>query len=59
MQEDLNEKIIYNKGRKFITIQLRVFDNLLERAWMQYATSARGRETDVAKKISTQKNERN
>lgn len=39
------------KSLEVITIQLRVFDNLLASAWMQYATSARGRITEVAQKI--------
>lgn len=35
-----------------LTIQLLVFDNLLESAWMQYPTSARGDDIDTAANIS-------
>lgn len=34
------------------TAQLCVFDNLLARAWIQYATSARGLVAEIAAKIA-------
>ena len=34
------------------TAQLRVFDNLLARAWMQYATSALGLVAEIAANIT-------
>lgn len=45
--------------REVLTIQFRVLDSLFESAWMQYATSALGRTTDVAEKISAAKIQEN
>jgi len=45
--------------RRGFTIQFFVLDNLLASACIQYATSALGRDIDVAEKISTMKRNKN
>ena len=53
----LGKTFVEIKGGNF-TIQFRVLANLLANAWIQYATSARGRTTDVAANISDKKTKR-